>query len=97
MIHAGEHVHDEAEYLTLLAALTDLAGRITGAGRDPARYTVTIYSGRELVVVQLTRGYEVKAPALQLLHGQSCALIERFARVDLLWKQPSAIKSLFRS
>jgi len=96
VVHDGEHAHDEGEYLTLLAALTDLAGRITGAGRDPANYTVTIYSGRELVVEQLTGGYRVKAPALQLLHGQSCELIARFGRVDMMWKQTTAIKRLFR-
>jgi hypothetical protein len=96
VVHAGEHAHDEGEYLTLLAALTDLAGRITRAGRDPANYTVTVYSGRELVVQQLTGGYQVKTPTFQLLHGQSYALIARFGRVDLIWKLTTAIKPLFR-
>jgi ribonuclease HI len=95
-VHAGDHAHDEAEYLTLLAALADLANRITGAGRDTESYTVTVYSGRELVVEQLTGGYRVKAPTLQGLHEQSCAAIARFKRVDLIWKRTTALKRLFR-
>ncbi|HMA33846.1 MAG TPA: RNase H family protein [Chloroflexia bacterium] len=95
--HAGERFADEAEYLTLIAALTDLAGRITAAGRDPAAFTVTIYSHHELMVKQLAGTYRVKAAALQAPFAAAGALLGRFARVDLIWRPAHMIRPLFPS
>jgi ribonuclease HI len=86
---------DEAEYRTLIAALADLTARITAAGRDPAAYTLAIYSRQELVVKQLTGTYRVKAPALQPLFAEARTLLARFRAAGLIWKPASEWKALF--
>jgi ribonuclease HI len=93
--HLQAATADEAEYRTLIAALTDLAGRITAAGRDPAAYTLAIYSRQELVVKQLTGAYRVKAPALQPLYTEARTVLARFGVAGLIWKPASEWKALF--
>ena len=90
--HSAVHGVAEAEYHTLIAALTDLVARITAAGRDPAHFTVAVYSQQELVVKQLTGAYQVKAAALQAPHAAARALIARFRRADLVWKPAKDLK-----
>ena len=93
--HPQAETVDEAEYHTLIAALTDLATRITAAGRDPSAYILAIYSRQELVVKQLTGAYRVKAAALQSLYAEACALLARFRAAAVIWKPASEWKSLF--
>jgi ribonuclease HI len=92
---AGSLPPAEAEYTLLMAALTDLAARIREGGRDPARYTVAVYSGQELVVKQLAGSYRVKAPGLLALYGQASALMRQFKAVTPIWKPAADVKSLF--
>jgi ribonuclease HI len=93
--HQGEHGHDEAEYLTLTEALTDLITRITSVGRDPSDYTVNVYSRRELVVKQLTGEYRVKSPTLAYAYAETKALLEKFKRANFTWKKSYEIGRLF--
>jgi ribonuclease HI len=95
--HTGDRAADEAEYLTLIAALDDLLGRIAASQRDPAAFALTLYSRRELVVKQLDGTYRVRSAALQPLYQQARARLDRFAGVELIWKQGSAIERLLRA
>jgi len=92
--HGGERAADEAEYLTLIAALDDLLARVTASHKDPSAYSLTVYSRRELVIKQLQGTYRVLSAALQPLYTQARAQLDRFATVELIWKQGSAIKLL---
>jgi ribonuclease HI len=94
--HAGERTADEAEYLTLIAALDDLLARITDGHKDPAAYSLTLYSRRELVIKQLQGDYRVRAASLQPLQAQARAQLDRFATVELIWKQGPAIEQLLQ-
>jgi ribonuclease HI len=92
--HVGDHGHDEAEYLTLIAAMEDLLGRIARQGRDPSAYAVTIYTRRELVAKQLDGAFRVKAPALQPRYLQARALLDQFREVEVVWERSARIKAL---
>jgi len=95
--HPGPYVPDQAEYLTMRAALTDLVGRIAGAGREPGRFTLTVYSRREAVIHQLaglqpcrvTTAIQPFQAVLERLH--------RFADVELFCLAGAAIPELFRA
>ena len=91
--HSGQMLHDEAEYHTLIAALSGIAERITSRGRNTHDYTLTIYSGRELVVKQLKGEYKVKAAALQAPYTDARALLRSFRRVELIWKRGQELTS----
>jgi hypothetical protein len=94
--HAGERTQDEAEYLTLIWALTDLNRKITDAGRDPGDFTLTVFSRRELVVKQLTGVYKVRSRSLQSHYAEAIDLLGRFKSVNVVWKQGTGIVKLFR-
>jgi ribonuclease HI len=94
--HPAAQDTSEAEYLTLIAALTDLADRIAAAGRDSQQYTVAVYSQQELVVKQLAGAYRVKAAALQAPYAAARSVIGRFKGVHPAWKRADEIKPLFR-
>ena len=86
---------DAAEYQTLIAALTDLLERIRAAGRDPAQYTLTVYSGQELVVRQLLGEYRVKAAGLQAPYARAKALLDHFQAATPVWQAVAAVTRLF--
>lgn len=94
--HKGERLHDEGEYLTLIAALQDLISRIEAAHRDPATYSLAIVSGRELMTKQLTGAYKVKSPLLQPLYSPVSSMLSRFGRAEVIWKQSGGIARWLR-
>jgi hypothetical protein len=94
--HSGERLPDEGEYLTLLSALDDLTRRIKAAGRDPGSFTVTVYSGRELMTKQLTGAYQVKSQALKPLYDRATKAMSRFARVEVVLKPSALLKNELR-
>ena len=63
--HSGLHTFDEAAYLTITWAAGELARRIEAAGDDPAKMTLTVYTGRELVAKQIAGVFKVKAENLK--------------------------------
>jgi ribonuclease HI len=93
----GGHPSDEAEYLTLIEALTDIANRITKSGRNPGSYNLLIYSRQELMVKQLRGEYKVKALALQYVYNQATALLERFKSANLAYRDAASIRELMES
>jgi len=92
--HTGQMLHDEAEYQTLIAALSGIIERITSKGHGPADYALTIYSGRELMVKQLRGEYKVKASALQAPYAEARALLRKFKRAEVMWKRGQELTSL---
>ena len=94
--HRGNHLPDEGEYLTLLSALDDLAGRIRTAGRDPGKFTLTIFSGRELMAKQLTGAYQVKSPLLKPLYERTRGLLGQFSRAEIVMKPSAVLKNELR-
>ncbi len=81
--HPGEHGADEAEYLTMAAALQDVRSVIGQAGRDPREFTVRLRSSRDLLVRQLTgewRARRLEEPG-RLVRG----LLVGFRAMDVLW------------
>gem|GEM_PF-469319 len=94
--HGGERTADEAEYLTLIAALTALTTRIEGSNSDPARFTLTVYSRRGLVVNQLLGICGTCAPSLQPVQARALAQLGRFKDMELIWKQGPSIEQLLR-
>lgn len=85
--HNGSFLPDEGEYMTLIAALTDLIARIRSARRDPSPYSLTVFSGRELMTKQLTGAYSVKSPVLRPLYMQARDLLGNFDRAEVEWKR----------
>ena len=89
--------NDEAEYSTLVHALTYIADKITGTGRNTSSYRLIIYSRQELMIKQLRGEYRVKAPALQYAYAQTNALIKRFKSVELVYRDANFIKRLMQA
>jgi ribonuclease HI len=94
--HRGSRIPDEGEYLTLLSALDDLTKRIKAAGRDPGKFTLTIFSGRELMAKQLTGAYQVKSPLLKPLYERARSLLRQFSRVDIILRPSTMLKNELR-
>ena len=70
----GTATNNEAEYRTLIAALKDLLGRIQRAGKAPSAYSLVIQTDAQLVVGQLTQGWQVKAANLRPLVDEAAGL-----------------------
>ena len=80
----GTATNNEAEYRTLIAGLKDLVGRIERAGRTPSIYSLLIHTDSQLVVGQLTQGWQVKAANLRTLVDEAKVLMQTFGRCDLV-------------
>ena len=74
--------NNEAEYRTLIVALKDLVGRIQRAGKSPSDYSLLVHTDAQLMVGQLTQGWQVKAANLRPLVDEAAALIQAFGRCD---------------
>jgi ribonuclease HI len=76
--------NNQAEYVALISALVDLRGRIERAGKNPRSYSVAVYTDSQLVVGQLTQGWQVKAANLRPLVDEAKTLVAAFGRCDLV-------------
>ena len=76
--------NNEAEYHTLIAALKDLVGRIQRGGKNPSDYSLLVHTDSQLMVGQLTQGWQIKAANLRPLVDEAAALIQTFGRCDLV-------------
>jgi len=81
--------NNEAEYRTLIGGLKDLAGRIQRAGKSPSDYSLLVHTDSQLLVGQLTQGWQVKAANLRPLVDEARGLVQAFGRCDLV-KVPRA-------
>ncbi|MCL7455269.1 MAG: reverse transcriptase-like protein [Anaerolineae bacterium] len=80
----GTATNNEAEYRTLIAALKDLLGRIERAGKSASTYSLLVHTDSQLMVGQLTQGWQVKAANLRPLVDEAKSLIQAFGRCDLV-------------
>ena len=80
----GTATNNEAEYRTLIAALKDLTGRIEKAGRNPEAYGVLVYTDSQLIVGQVTQGWQIKAANLRPLIDEARSLLKAFGGADLV-------------
>jgi ribonuclease HI len=79
----GEIVsNNQAEYRTLIAALTELVGR---PDSSPATTDLEIRGDSLLVIEQLAGRWKVKHPEIRLLHHAASDLLKQFASVNLVW------------
>ena len=76
--------NNEAEYRTLIAGLKDLVDRIQRAGKAPADYSLLVHTDSQLMVGQLTQGWQVKAANLRPLVDEARNLVQAFGRCDLV-------------
>ena len=80
----GVTTNNEAEYVALLSALVDLRGRIERAGKSPHSYSVVMHTDSQLLVGQLTRGWQIKAANLRPLVDEAKSLMGAFGCCDLV-------------
>lgn len=78
--------NNEAEYLTLIAALGRLAEIL---GERASTADVSILGDSMLVVNQLAGSWKVKKPELRPLHAEALAGLRRFGRYRLQWHDRS--------
>ena len=84
----GERVtNNQAEYRTLIAALTDLRDRL---GRASRTASVAIRGDSQLVVEQVNGRWKVKHPELQPLRAEVIELLRGFGRTDVAWHRRDA-------
>ena len=83
-LELGTATNNEAEYRTLIAALKDLLGRIQKACRCPSAYSLLVYTDSQLIVGQVTQGWQVKAANLRPLIDEARSLLKAFGRADLV-------------
>ena len=76
--------NNEAEYRSLIAGLKDLVGRIRRADKSPSAYSLLVYTDAQLLVGQLSQGWQVKAANLRPLVDEARVLIGAFGRCDLV-------------
>jgi ribonuclease HI len=81
--HLGDRItSNEAEYLTLIAALERLADDL---GERAARSRVSVRGDSQLVVNQLLGAWKVRKNELKPLHYRASELLNRFGGFDLAW------------
>ena len=76
--------NNEAEYRTLIAGLKDLVGRIQRAGKSPSGYSLLVHTDSQLMVGQLTLGWQIKAANLRPLVDEAKSLMGAFGCCDLV-------------
>jgi len=76
--------NNEAEYRTLIAGLKDLVGRIHRAGKSPSDFSLLVHTDSQLMVGQLTQGWQIKATNLRPLVDEAGSLVQAFGRCDLV-------------
>jgi ribonuclease HI len=80
----GVTTNNEAEYVAFISALVDLRGRIERAGKSPGSYSVAVHTDSQLLVGQLTQGWQVKAANLRPLVDDATGLMQAFGRCELV-------------
>jgi ribonuclease HI len=80
----GTATNNEAEYQTLIAALTDLSGRIHRAGKTPSAYSLLVHTDSQLMVNQLTQTWQIRAANLRPPVDEARSLKAAFGCCDLV-------------
>jgi len=75
--------NNQAEFMTLIAALKDLLHRI---GPEADSVSVAVRGDSQLVIRGLNGDWKIKHPNLQPLYHEGRTLLGRFRSVDLAWQ-----------
>jgi len=75
--------NNQAEFMTLIAALKDLLHRI---GPEASSASLAVRGDSQLVIRGLNGDWKIKHPNLQPLHMEGRELLGRFRTVDLAWQ-----------
>jgi ribonuclease HI len=76
--------NNEAEYKALIAALTDLVGRIGKAGKSPKGFTLEIKGDSALVINQAAGNWKCKGANLRPLLAEVRNLTSQFGEVTFI-------------
>jgi ribonuclease HI len=80
----GVTTNNQAEYVALISALVDLRGLLPARSIRPRSYSVAVHTDSQLLVGQLTQGWQVKAANLRSLVDEARSLVQTFSRCDLV-------------
>ncbi len=84
--YPGEQTtNNEAEYLTLIHALEELAAGIEKAGHTPRDFSVEVQGDSQLVIRQVGGEWKVSEPRLRPLRERAQALLRQFKQAKLTW------------
>ncbi|RMF32928.1 MAG: reverse transcriptase-like protein [Chloroflexi bacterium] len=70
--------NNEAEYETVVTALSDLIGRIERAHRSPEEFTVTVEGDSQLVIRQVLGTWKARDERMRAYRDQVRGLLSRF-------------------
>lgn len=88
---------DEAEYLLLQEALSDLLSTLQDAERDPSEFRLLVDSCRDLMLKQLQGIYGVKSERLQPLYLETKGLLQRFESIHWQKSKKQELKDALKS
>ncbi|MFQ6058402.1 MAG: ribonuclease HI family protein [Anaerolineae bacterium] len=82
-----EMTNNEAEYRTLIAGLEDLLGTISGAGRQPADFSLEVRGDSRLILNQVAGTWKTRQPRLMPLCDRARELLGQFGAFTLTWQE----------
>ena len=85
----GDGTNNQAEYLALISALTDITSTIMRAGMSPSGFTVSVRTDSQLVVNQINGDWTCRDSQLRQLRGKAVQALDRFKAHHIEW-QPRA-------
>lgn len=83
-LNFGAGTNNEAEYLSLIAALRALRAFLDGRGTPPAQFELEVRGDSQLVLRQLAGRWKAKDARMRNLRDEALALLEPFAEVDFV-------------
>jgi ribonuclease HI len=83
----GRRTNNEAEYLTLIQALQELADGIRKKGGDPRDCSVEVRGDSQLVIRQVEGKWKVREPHLLPLRDRARELLNQFGQTRLTWQR----------
>ena len=85
--YEGAITNNEAEYLTLIAALEYILDVLGKSNRDPKQVELDIRGDSQLLVKQMKGEYKIKSPRLRELADRAHLLLRRLGRWHLTWHE----------
>ena len=85
LTYPGQTTNNEAEYMTLIEALTELTAGIEKAGHNPADFSVEVKGDSQLVIYQVGGQWKVSQAHLRPLRDRAQALLRQFGQSKLTW------------
>ena len=82
----GKTTNNEAEYLTLIEALTELIGGIKKAGNNASAFSVHVQGDSQLVINQVAGRWKVNEPRLKPLRDKTQMLLGQFGSHQVVWQ-----------